>query len=169
MSTPEMVIAADTAARMTRGRPRSRQRLEPGTLALLRNVPIFSSLSARHVRRIARLASEATFPPRRKIVERGVRGDAFYVVVEGSAKVYKGVVPSGRPIARLGPGDFFGEMALLDGGPRTATVVADSRVRLIKLPRASFRRLLISEPTVAVGILETMARRARAREPVASQ
>jgi CRP-like cAMP-binding protein len=79
------------------------------------------------------------------------------------------VVPTGRAIARLGPGEFFGEMALLDGGPRTATVVAETRVTAMKIPRPSFRQLLLKEPAVGLRMLEEMAQRARAREPIKRQ
>jgi CRP-like cAMP-binding protein len=169
MSSPEMVLAAEAAARRMRTEPQARQRPSSQTVALLAEVPLFAELSTRRVRRIARLAREASFAPGRMIVQSGVRGDAFYVIIDGSAKVYRAVVPSGRAIAKLGPGDFFGEMALLDGGPRTATVMADSRVVAVKIARPSFRQLLLKEPSVAVGILETMARRARSREPVTTQ
>lgn len=169
MATPETMIAGSVARRIRRGEMGLTGRTPRQTVTLLENVPLFSGLSRRDLRRIAALAKKVTFAPGRTIVERGVRGDCFYLIVEGSAKVYRSVVPTGRALARLGPGDFFGEMALLDGGPRTATVVADARVVAIKIPRPSFRQLLVKEPTVGLRMLEVMAQRAREREPITTQ
>ena len=169
MVTPETMIAGSVARRIRRGDVAPKARLPRGTVALLQAVPLFSGLSKRDVRRVVGLARQVAFAPGRTIVERGVRGDCFYLVVDGTARVYRSVVPTGRAIARLGPGDFFGEMALLDGGPRTATVVAETRVSAIKIPRPSFRQLLQKEPTVALRMLEEMAQRARRREPIEHQ
>src|SRR2546423_7022221 len=94
----------------------SRSTLGRKGVALLQEVPLFADLSRRHLRRIAGLAEEVEFAAGRTIVQNGSRGDAFYVIVEGTAKVLAGY--STRTFARLGPGDFFGELALLDGGPR---------------------------------------------------
>lgn len=169
MVTPETMITGSVVRRIRRGEVGLRERIPRKTVSMLQGVPLFSGLSKREVRRIAGLAKQVAFAPGRTIVERGVRGDCFYLVVDGTAKVYRSVVPTGRAIARLGPGDFFGEMALLDGGPRTATVVAVTRVSAIKIPRPSFRQLLLKEPTVGLRVLEEMARRARAREPIEHQ
>jgi CRP-like cAMP-binding protein len=167
MSTREALLAAALAG--STGESPTRERIDRRRAKLLQSVPLFAGLSARDVRRIAALATESTFGAGRTIVQRGVRGDAFYLIVEGTAKVYRTLVPTGRAIARLGEGDFFGEMALLDGGPRTATVVAETRVVAVKLPRAGFRRLLLAEPTVTLRLLEVMTQRAREAAPIASQ
>jgi CRP/FNR family transcriptional regulator len=129
--------------------------------ALLAGVPLFAGLSNRHLRRIAGLAQEVSFPEGKPIVQTGSRGNAFFVIVEGTARVLAGY--SSRTLARLGPGDFFGELALLDGGPRTASVVAASPLRTIRIPRAEFRTMLRSEPDVAIKILEELSRRLRSR------
>ncbi len=128
---------------------------------LLSNVPLFAGLSRRHLRRIADLAEEMRFGQGRIIVQSGAPGKAFYIIAEGRAKVVRSVTGSGRAIARLGPGDFFGEMALLDGGPRSASVVAEIPLTAIRLPRGPFRRLLQSEPAVALKIMEALASRIR--------
>jgi CRP-like cAMP-binding protein len=169
VATPETMIAGSVARRIRRGEVAPKGRVPRETVALLQGVPLFSGLSKRDVRRIGGLARKVAFAPGRTIVERGVRGDCFYLVVDGTAKVYGSVVPTGRAIARLGPGEFFGEMALLDGGPRTATVVAETRVTAMKIPRPSFRQLLLKEPAVGMRMLEEMAQRARAREPIKRQ
>lgn len=169
MSSPEILVASQLATRSMSGGERTQVRLSRETVRLLQKVPLFSGLSRSHIRRLAGLAREASFGPGRIIVEKGVRGDAFYLILDGRAKVYGTVVPSGRALARFGPGDFFGEMALLDGGPRSASVVAETRVAAIKIPRAGFRQLLEKEPSVALRILEEMARRARPHEPTPTQ
>ncbi|MFL5736200.1 MAG: cyclic nucleotide-binding domain-containing protein [Actinomycetota bacterium] len=130
-------------------------------VALLEKVPLFNGLSRRHLRRIAGLADEAQFPAGKVIVQTGSRGNAFYVIVEGTAKVVAGY--SSRTLARLGPGEFFGELALLDGGPRTASVVAVEPMTAIRIQRAQFRKMLRSEPEVGLKILEELAGRLRAR------
>ena len=89
-------------------------------MPLLSDIPLFAGLSKRHLRRVADLAEEVPFQDGRLMVQADSPGQALYVIAEGNARVFRGVVPTGRPIARLGPGDFFEEIALFDGGPRTA-------------------------------------------------
>src|SRR2546425_11632924 len=143
---------SDSPARLTMGRRK---------VPLLAQVPLFSGLSRRHLRRIADLAEEVRYRNGRTIVETGLPGNAFFVIAEGRAKVYRAKFPSGRPIAVLGPGDFFGEMALLDGGPRSATVVADGELTTIRLTRSGFRKVLTHEPSIAFGVMQELAARAR--------
>ena len=81
-------------------------------------------------------------------------GDTFYVILEGEAKV---VARSGRVLSRLYPGEFFGEISLLDGGPRTASVVAETPLLLSGLPRGAFQKLLMAEPAVAAKLLQHSA------------
>jgi CRP-like cAMP-binding protein len=110
---------------------------------------------------VAALAEEATYNAGRVIVKRDDPGRAFYVIVEGTAKVVKGKIVTARGEADLGPGDFFGELALLDGDRRAATVVAATPMRAIRIERTAFRRLLREEPDMALKVLEGMARRTR--------
>lgn len=88
------------------------------------------------------------------IVRENEPGDTFYVVLEGQARV---VNARGRLLNRVFPGDFFGEIALLDGGPRTASVVAETPMVLLGLSRSAFRAVLASEPAVAVKLLQYAA------------
>jgi CRP-like cAMP-binding protein len=128
--------------------------------AVLGDIPLFAGLSSRHLRRIAAVADERRYPAGRPIVQIGGRGDAFYVVVEGTAKVTMG---GSRSIARLGAGDFFGELAVLDGGPRTASVIAETPVSTLRIARADLRKVLRAEPDVALKLLEEVAGRLRSR------
>ncbi len=117
-------------------------------------VPLFASLSARHLRRVAELCEEQRYMQGATMVRAGDAGDAFYVILEGEAKV---VGSSGRVLNRLFPGDTFGEISLLDGGPRTASVIAETPMRLLALPRRAFLSLLETEPVLAGRILKHVA------------
>jgi CRP/FNR family transcriptional regulator, cyclic AMP receptor protein len=139
--------------------PTRRSTLDRHGVALLETMPLFAGLSRHHLRRIAGLAEQVRFGAGRTVVQNGSRGTAFYVIVEGEASVTAGY--SNRAFARLGPGDFFGELALLDGGPRTASVVAKTPLVTIRIARREFRTLLKNEPDVALKILEELSRRLR--------
>jgi len=128
---------------------------------LLARVPLFAGLSQTHMRRVASLAQVSNYNAGRVIVKRGDPGKAFYVIIQGEAKVVKGKIVTARQEAQLGPGDFFGELSLLDGEPRAASVIASSPLTTIRIERAAFRRLLREEPDLALKILEGMARRTR--------
>ena len=127
---------------------------------LLGQVPLFEGLSRRHLRRLAEHADEISFREGETIVEEDQPGGSFFVIVEGEVKVRQG----GRAIATAGPGEFFGEISLLDGGPRSATVVADTPVVAIRLFKSSFDRVVKEEPQVAGKILTVVARRLREAE-----
>ena len=154
MATPKRTAAARTTV------PSTAATKKPG-IRLLAKVPLFESLSQAHLRQIAALAEEITYSPGRMIVRAGTPGQAFYVIVEGEAKVLRGTIASAQGTWNLGPGGFFGELALLDGGPRTASVVAETPLTTIRIERASFRDMLRQEPDIALRLLEGMARRAR--------
>ena len=149
-----MATSSKTAA------PRPTPAKKPGVRSLAK-VPLFQGLSQTHLRSVAALAEEIRYSPGRMIVRTGTPGVAFYVIVEGNAKVLRGKIASAKGTWELGPGDFFGEMALLDGGPRTASVVAETPLTTIRIERASFRQMLRSEPDIALKLLETMAVRMR--------
>jgi CRP/FNR family transcriptional regulator len=133
---------------------------KPGVRVLAR-VPLFSGLPQTHLRQLAALAEEVRYSRGRMIVRAGSPGVAFYVIVEGTAKVLRGKIASAKGSWELRPGDFFGEMALLDGGPRTASVVAETPLTTVRIERAPFRRMLKDEPDIALKLLEGMAVRMR--------
>jgi CRP/FNR family transcriptional regulator, cyclic AMP receptor protein len=128
---------------------------------VLERVPLFAGLPARHVRRIAGHGSVARFEAKEPIVTAGDPGDAFYVILSGSAKIRRG---RGRAAAEIGPGSYFGEMALVDGAPRSATIVAETRTACLMLTRRRFAKVLRDEPTVALALLRTLAARVRELE-----
>ena len=123
---------------------------------VLAGVPLFHDVPARHLRRLAELAAVTTFDEDAEIVKEGASGAIFYVIVDGAAKVTRG----GRTIAKLGPGDFFGELSILTGTPRMARVVATATpTRCVTLSARGLRRVLAEEPKVALRLLENVARR----------
>lgn len=127
---------------------------------LLGQVPLFAGLSRRQLRRLADHTDTAYFRQGETIVESGQPGGTFYVILEGAAKVVRGR----RTIDRMEPGDFFGEISLLDGGPRTASVIAETPVSAIRVFKRSFDRLVSHEPAVAAEILAVVAGRLRQAE-----
>ena len=128
---------------------------------LLARVPLFGGLSRAQLGRLGTLAEEVTYNGGRVIVKKDDPGRAFYVIVDGRAKVVKGRIVTARGEAELGPSDFFGELALLDGGKRAATVLAATELTTIRIERTAFRRLLREEPDLALKLLEGMAKRTR--------
>jgi len=124
------------------------------------DVPLFSNLSKRQLRHIAGLTVEERFPEGTELAEEGKPGDTFYVLLEGEAKVVRGR----RRMDRLIPGDFFGEIALIDGGPRTASVVATTPVTTLTISRKRFRSMLQEDSSIVLVMLEELAKRLRNNE-----
>jgi CRP-like cAMP-binding protein len=139
--------------------PVSRREQQRELELVLEQVPLFRGLSRRHLGRLAGVAVHQHCIAGQALVQAGAPGDAFYVVLDGEASVD---VPAG-PIP-LGAGSFFGEMAILDGAPRSATVTAVTDISLLVIPRDRFVGVLESEPTVALAILATLAERLRAAQ-----
>ncbi len=126
----------------------------------LQRVPIFQGLSTRQLRAIARITTVRNLPPGEALTRAGEPGDEFFLIVDGSAKV--DVSP--RKQATLGPGECFGEMSLLDGEPRSATVTAVTSVRLLVIDRRGFWQLLREVPALAERLLITLSQRLRQAE-----
>ena len=120
-------------------------------------LPLFTRLNKRQLRNLAKLAKIEDYSPSEPIVQTGDQGESFYLVLEGRARV------AGKS-RTLGPGGFFGEMALIDGGPRSATITATTQVRVMKLPRQAFLKALKQDPQIGLAIMETLAGRIRRLE-----
>ncbi len=131
----------------------------------LAQVPLFSGLAPRHLKRLADLTEEQRYMEGARVVREGDIGDTFYVILEGGAKVMS---RAGRVVNRLRPGDFFGEISLLDGGPRTASVVADTPLTMLALQRNAFLKMIRQEPEVGVKLLAYAATMLRRLERSAS-
>jgi CRP/FNR family cyclic AMP-dependent transcriptional regulator len=120
-------------------------------------VPLFEGLSKRQLKKVADLAEVAVFMAGAKLVEQGVVGDSFYIVLTGQAKV----VANGRTVNHLLPGDHFGEISLLDGEPRSASVVSETQMTLVVITQKQFFAMLAKDPEVSICILEGLARAVR--------
>jgi CRP/FNR family transcriptional regulator, cyclic AMP receptor protein len=123
----------------------------------LSTVPLFQGFSKRHLQRLAAQADELTFEPREDVVEEGLLGETLFVVLSGKARVTR----KGRKVGEVLPGDFFGELSALDGGPRTATVSADTPMRVLRLFRHTLVDLLRDEPRLILKLLDGIVRRIR--------
>ncbi len=130
-------------------------------LELLRRVPLFEGLGDRELEEVARLATQMDVAGERVLMRQGEPGSEFFLIVSGSARVER----DGRLINRLAAGDFAGEIALVDGGPRTATVTTDGAARLLVVAHRDFNTLMTRFPTVESAVLHVLAERIRRLEP----
>lgn len=126
----------------------------------LGSVGAFKGLSQSEIREIARIGSEVEFAAGSTLVEQGMQGADFYLILEGQARLD---VPKKAPRA-IGPGDSFGEISVLDGGPRTATVTAETRVLAFRISRDQFKPLLDRHGSIGRKILVEMCGRVRYAE-----
>ncbi|MCB0996707.1 MAG: cyclic nucleotide-binding domain-containing protein [Acidimicrobiales bacterium] len=115
----------------------------------LQSIPMFAELSSRELKRVSKLMTQIEVREGRDLTTEGEVGREFMIIVEGSAVVRR----KGRKIAELGPGDFFGELAVLSGEPRNATVTAATPMTLEALNRREFMSLLDEEPKIAKKVL----------------
>lgn len=123
----------------------------------LRTVPLFSGMTDRSIDAVLELVRDVSFAPGEPLTEQGAPGDTFLVLLDGTA----GVTQGGRHVRDLGPGDFLGEISLIDGGPRTATVVATSPIRALAIDHEAFTTLLERHPSVRLEILMAVTARLR--------
>ena len=126
-------------------------------VALLKTVGLFDGIGPDDLAMVAGRTVEVDFPAGRAIVRQGEVGTGFFLIATGSARV----VRDGETVAELGPGDFFGELSLLDGGPRIATVTAETATTCLALASWEFEEVLMAQPRLAVAILKGVARRLR--------
>lgn len=132
-------------------------------LELIGRVPLFAGCSKKDIEFIGQLADEVDVAAGHVLFREGAIGHEFIIVIEGALRVER----HGSVINHLGAGDFAGEIALVDGGPRTATVIADIPTRLLLIGHREFNSLLQKHPTVELKVLHALARRVRASEPEA--
>jgi len=121
----------------------------------LADVPMFRALSKKDLALIGRLAEDYKVGAGSVLVHEGRRESQFYLIVDGKAKITRGK----RTIATIGPGDYFGELALLDPGPRNATVTAETEMEVLELGARQFGGLLDEVPGIARKLLAGLARR----------
>jgi CRP-like cAMP-binding protein len=124
-------------------------------VAGLKRSALLAGLSDRELKRLAHYAKVRDIPKDSVIVKRGEKGVGFFVILDGHVQVSKG----GKTLARLGPGDFFGELALFDDRPRSADVVATEPITAVVLSRWEFWGFATDRPPILRAILQEMARR----------
>src|SRR4249919_280243 len=122
---------------------------------LLKSVPLFAGCSKTELRRLAATADEIDVRDGYVLMREGRPGREFFVLVEGSVEVTR----NGRKLSELGPGDWFGEIALLTKVPRTASVVANSAVRALVVTDRAFRQLVETMPSIAIKVLASLGDR----------
>ena len=127
----------------------------------IRTIPLFRTASDRSIEIISGIAREARFPAGEALVREGDEGDSLIVITSGSATVTQG----GTTVRRLGPGDFLGEIALIDGRPRTATVTADEPIDALVIDRTGFSRLMDEFPVIRYDLVTALTDRLRTRGP----
>jgi CRP/FNR family cyclic AMP-dependent transcriptional regulator len=133
-----------------------------GGVEVLAAVPLFEGLSQRQLRKVAERTKVLRYGEGRSIIAEGTMGDSFFVVLDGRARVVRGA--SGRTIHRLGPGDFFGELAMIDGSPRSASVITVTPSVLARLSRTAFLDVVRAEPNIGIRVMEVLVRRLRELE-----
>lgn len=130
-------------------------------LDFLRGVPLFAGCTKGNLSRISRLVDEVDLPAGRELIRQDRIGNEFFVIVKGTVEVFR----DGRLIDTLGPGDFLGEIALIDHRPRTATAVCKTDCTLLVLAHREFHTLLEDSPGIATAVMRSLAERLRALEP----
>lgn len=126
----------------------------------LERVPIFEDCTMKQLRGVADISKVVEVPERTVLCRQGEPGDEFFIMVDGTALV----TVSAQKRVRIRPGEFFGEMCLLDGEPRSATVKAETDLRLLVIDRIHFWKLLREVPELTERMLVTLSRRIRAHE-----
>ena len=130
-------------------------------LELLKQVPLFARLGSHELEEVGRLATEVDVEAGRPLMTEGESGREFFVVIDGAVAVER----AGASLRTLGPGDFLGEIALLDGGPRSATATTTAPSRLLVLGRREFQSLVAEFPPIRNAVLEALAERVRHLAP----
>ncbi len=130
-------------------------------LQLLATVPLFARIKGRDLERIGQLVEEIDVPAGKVLMQQGASGHEFFLVVEGRVRVER----DGRVLKLRGQGEFVGEIALIDEGPRTATVTCETPCRLLVLAHREFHTLLSEHPEIQLLVLKTLAERVRHLEP----
>lgn len=154
-SIPESLRAATPGSRFFGSRV-----TQDDKIARLESVPLLAECTRRQLKAVARITEVIEVPAATVLARAGEPGNEFFLIVDGSARVEV----SARRRAKLGPGAYFGEMSLLDGGARSATVVADTPMRLLVIKRRDFATLLREAPELTQSLLATLSRRLRQAE-----
>lgn len=130
---------------------------------LLRRIPLFAGLGRKELAELATLADEIEVPDGRALTTEGASGHEFFIVLDGHVSVEIG----GQQVNELGPGDFLGEIALVDGRPRSASTRVVGDTRLLVIGHREFHQLMADFPSVQSAVLQALAERVRQNEQLA--
>ena len=130
-------------------------------LELLRGVPLFGSCDAMELKRVLPLIDEVEVPDGYVIAHEGGSEGQFAIIVEGTVRLER----AGKAFHTIGPGEYIGEMALIDNGPRTTSAVSDGPVKLLVMAPRQFQSLIDEAVSIRAAVFETLARRIRHYEP----
>ena len=125
---------------------------------LLERVPLFEGISAAGIEELGAIANEVDVRAGTVLTHEGSREGFFFIIMSGTVRIERG----GRTINTIGPGDFLGEISLLDAGPRTATAITETSCRLLSMTYQMFHELLDASPAIRAAILEAVGQRLRA-------
>jgi CRP-like cAMP-binding protein len=128
--------------------------------ALIADVDLFRDLSKGQLKRLVQASKEASHPAGKEVATEGLGALAFHLILEGTATVSK----DGRELRTLGPGDYFGEISMIDGRPRSATVVAVEPLKVFAIPHQGFEQVIDEDPGFARHLLKTLCARLREAE-----
>ena len=146
-----------SAAPAKRVSPRPKMLSTVEKVLFLKSIDLFSQIPGEDLAQIALISSEETRDQGDEVFAEGEAGDALYLVIDGKVRVHK----QDRVIAELGERECFGEMAILDAAPRSATVTAVSESNLLKITREDFQEIMSEKPEIAMGIIKVLTRRLR--------
>ncbi len=133
---------------------------DPTLAERLAGTDLFQGLSRRHLKKVVELSQTVQHPPGRAVATEGLGALAFHLVLDGQAKV----TSDHQEIRTLGPGDYFGEISMIDGKPRSASVEAVDQLTTLVVPHPVFLRLVDEEPTFAKSLLNLLCARIREAE-----
>jgi CRP/FNR family transcriptional regulator, cyclic AMP receptor protein len=128
---------------------------------LLRHIPLFTACNPRALQEIGQLADEVDVPDGYTLIREGTFGEQFILIVEGHVRIDRG----GKTIRTMGPGEFLGEIALIDKGRTTATATTEGPAKLFIVGHQAFHSLLDQSPAVRLDIMTALANRVRQNEP----
>ncbi len=128
---------------------------------LLREVPIFADLSPDDLQQVAGIAGEQWYPAETAIFHQGEEGNVMFIIVNGHVQVIRSVNGTDQTLAKRGPGEFVGEMAIIESAPRSATLFTQGEVRMLAIEGDTFKQILRERPEVSLAVLRSVSRRLR--------
>jgi CRP/FNR family transcriptional regulator len=128
---------------------------------LLRDVPIFADLTPEDLQKLAGIANEQWYPNSTTIFNQGDEGNEMFIIVDGVVRVIRSADGKDQTLAQRGPGEFVGEMAIIESVPRSATLVTQGEVRALAIEGQTFKQILRERPEVSLAVLRSLSRRLR--------